>query len=327
MEITDVKIYGDKIYHYSDLPLDVGKRVHGKIDFAPRFRNMQNHSGEHIISGIAHNLFGYENVGFHLGEDNVTMDLNGPLSEDDIERIEALANEIVYKNMPIRAYYPDENELENLEYRAKGEIEEKIRIVEIGDIDKCACCAPHVNFTGQIGIIKITNAIKYKGGMRFNILCGLDAFYDYSDKHKQNKKISSLLSAKEDETFDGVERLIDNINTLNGKLSEKSKQIAGYIIDKVENTDKNICIFIDDCDMGNLRLIANDLKVKTTAFAIILSGNDTDGYKYVIISDNLNAEEFTKNANTSLSGRGGGRGTMTSGTFMATKEEIEKYFN
>jgi len=326
INITYVELSGDKIYHYSDFPFEVGKKVKGKIDFNLRFRNMQNHSGEHIICGIAHKLFGFENVGFHLGEDNVTMDLNGVLTAEEIEKIEVLANEAVYKNMPVSAYYPDENELETLNFRAKGDIKENIRIVTIGDVDCCACCAPHVKTTGEIGIIKILDAIKYKGGMRLSILCGKDAFLNYAKLHSQNTKISALLSAKQDETLLAVEKLNENINSLNLKLSERSKQIAKMTVNSTEYTDSNICLFFEDMDMGSLRLIANDMKKKTSSFAVLLSGNDSEGYKYVIISENNDAGVFTKNANAALSGKGGGRGNMTSGTFQARKDQIKIYF-
>lgn len=326
VEITHVELKDDEIYHYSDSPFEVGKKVFGKINFDVRFRNMQNHSGEHIISGIAHNLFGYNNVGFHLGADNVTMDLDGPLTEDDIIKIENLANEAVYENMPVTAYYPESNELECLDYRAKGDIKEKIRIVKIGDLDTCACCAPHVNSTGEIGIIKILGAMKYKGGTRLNILCGKDALSHYQNLHNNNIKISTLLSVKQEETYKGVEKLLSDINELNGKLSGKTKTIAKMILDKIEDTDKTICLFIEDADVNNLRLIANDLKEKTSSYGILLSGDDDNGYKYVIISKDKDVSEFTKAANQALNGRGGGRDNMSTGTFLAKKDEIIKYF-
>ena len=326
IEITDVKLKDGVIYHYSNYPFTKGEMVHGKIDFDFRFRNMQNHTGEHIISGIAHKLFGYDNVGFHLGIDNVTMDLSGYIEDEDIKKIELLANKAVYENHPVTAYYPSDDELKNLEYRAKCEIKENIRIVEIGNLDLCACCAPHVKNTGEIGIIKILSKTRYKGGVRLNILCGYDALNDYSKKHYTNSLISSLLSVKEDETYDGVKKLLDNITSLNIKLNERTKILAKHISDSVKFTKDNICLFFDGMDNDHLRLIANEIKEKTESFAIILSGDDNDCYRYIIISNKKSAEEFTKKANLSLSGRGGGRLNMATGTFKATKKEIEDYF-
>lgn len=326
VEITYVELKGDEIYHYCKSPFEVGTKVFGEINFDIRFRNMQNHSGEHIISGISHNLFGYNNVGFHLGYDNVTMDLDGPLTEEEVKKIENLANEAIYKNMQVLAYYPNEDELENLFYRSKSEIKEKIRIVKIGDLDTCACCAPHVKTTGEIGIIKIIGAMKYKGGTRLNILCGKDALSHYQNLHYENMKISNLLSVKQEETYKGVEKLLSDINSLNIKLSQRTKRIAKMIIDSIEYTSENICLFVEDADVNNLRLIANDIKEKTSSYGIVLSGNDNDGYKYIIISKDNEVSGFTRLANENLSGRGGGRDNMSTGTFMATKEKIEKYF-
>jgi alanyl-tRNA synthetase len=324
--VTYVELFGDTIYHYTDEPLPVNETVSGKIDFKLRFRNMQNHSGEHIICGIAHRLHGLSNVGFHLGDDIVTMDLDGYLAPEQLSEIEILANEAVYRNMPVTAYYPDDNELSTLDYRAKGEISENIRIVKIGDVDICACCAPHVKNTGEIGIIKILDAVKYKGGMRLSILSGMDALCDYQKKHSQNAKISSLLSAKQEETFEATSKLLSTIGELNQKLTERVNQIAEILKENLENSDKNICLKLKNMEIGDLRIVANELKDKTSAFLILLSGNDEAGYRYVIISGDNDASEFTKNANLALSGRGGGRGNMTSGTFMAKFCDIEGYF-
>ena len=326
VEITHVELSGDTVFHYSKTPFEPGKKVEGKIDFATRFRNMQNHSGEHIICGIAHKLYGYENVGFHLGEDIVTMDLSGELTKEDIQKIEILANEAVAKNMPVTAFYPSKEELETMEYRSKGEIEGDVRIVTIGDADACACCAPHVNFTGEIGLIKILNFERHRGGMRLTIACGLDALKDYCMKHDINAHISALLSVKQNETDKGVEKMIEDMNTLRGKLSEKTKQICNFLVDSIESTDKNVCLFCDDVDADSLRLIANRMKEKTSAFAAVLTGDDENGYRYVIVTSDGDVSGFVKEANAALSGRGGGRGEMASGTFSAKRAEIESYF-
>ena len=300
IDTTYVELIDGIIYHYSNEPFSEGEKVSGKIDFKLRFRNMQNHSAEHIISGIAHNLYNCNNVGFHLGEDNVTMDLDRPLTKDEIEKIEYLANEAVYKNMPVTAYYPKKEELENISYRSKGEIEEAVRLVKIGDIDCCACCAPHVKNTGEIGIIKILDSMNYKGGARLTIAGGFDALFDYQKKHLSNNEISTMLSVKKDEVLDGVKKLNDTVNTLNIALTKRTKQIADIYKKTLEKTSKNICLFFEDMEMGDLRIIANELKDKTTSFLAVLSGSDGDGYKYIIISEASDVCEFTRTINTSL---------------------------
>ena len=168
--------------------------------------------------------------------------------------------------------------------------------------------------------------MNYKGGTRLSIACGKDALIDYMNKHKQNEKISTLLSVKKNETCKGVEKLMGDIGALNLKLSEKSKKMAELITKDIKETNGNIVVFADDMDVPSLRVIANDIKNKTPEFAVVLSGNDKDGYKYVIISDGKDVSLITKDANNALSGRGGGRDNMATGTFGATGEEIEKYF-
>lgn len=326
VDICHAELCGDTIYHYSSEPFEAGKTVHGKIDFKLRFRNMQNHSGEHIICGIAHKLFGCENVGFHLGADYVTMDLSLPLSDEDIEKVEYLANEAVVKNMPVSARYLTKEEIKTEVYRAKGDITENVRLVIIGDADRCACCAPHVKYTGEIGIIKILDAIHYKGGMRLSILCGFDALRDYNKRYKASKEISSMISVKQEDIADGVRKLTEDIAHLKIKLSEKTKQIIKSKIDTTEFTDKNICLFANDLDAGYLRLAANDLKEKTSAFAAVLTGNDETGYRYIIISKDKDVSDITAKANASLKGKGGGKGNMSSGTFGVSQEEIENFF-
>lgn len=327
MDIIHVEILGDTIYHYSTVPFETGKHVHSKIDFKLRFRNMQNHSGEHIICGIAHKLFGYENVGFHLGENYVTMDLDGELNAEDIKKIEYLANEAVIKNMPVICKYPTEEELSTMNFRAKGNIEEKVRVVTIGDVDSCACCAPHVSFTGEIGIIKILDSMRHRGGMRLNILCGFDALGDYEKRYQSSVEISNLLSVKQEEIVLGVQKLLSDITALKALLDEKTRQLAKSVADTIDYTKDNICLFCDDLNGEHLRFVANDVKKKTPSFAVVLSGNDTDGYNYVIATNGQDVSAIVKEANSILSGRGGGRDTMASGIFFSPKSKIKEFFS
>ncbi|MBQ7901857.1 MAG: hypothetical protein IJ365_07860 [Clostridia bacterium] len=327
VEITQVELDGDTIYHYSDTPFEAGTAVHGTIDFDLRFRNMQNHTGEHIICGIAHRLFGYNNVGFHLGADYVTMDLDGELSNKDLHKIELLANEAVAKNMPVICRYPSPEELKELDYRAKLDITENVRIVTVGDVDCCACCAPHVNYTGEIGVIKILDAIHYKGGMRLNILCGSLAVEDYHARYMRNVEISNLLSAKQQDIVPAVQKLLDDNNSLKQQLADKNKQIATIIAQSVQPSQRNICLYNSMLAPDMLRLVANEAMHKAGGILVVLCGNDNDGYKYVMAVCSGDISEHVKAANAALNGRGGGKGSMAQGSFGASREQIEDYFN
>ena len=195
IEVLSVSIKDGVIYHTLPSPLEVGATVHGKIDFSHRYYNMQHHTGEHIISGIAHKLYGYENVGFHLSREDMTVDFSGELTRAQLDEIEILANKAIYECHNIYAYYPKKDELSALSYRAKLDLSENVRIVNIADVDSCACCAPHVAYTGELGIVKIVDAVKHKGGLRIRMLAGVRA-YDYMAKvSKEASAVSVMLSA------------------------------------------------------------------------------------------------------------------------------------
>ncbi len=324
--VTDVQIENGIIYHFTDEPFEKGQKVHGKIDFDVRFRNMQNHTGEHIVCGIAHSLFGYENVGFHLGETEVTMDLDGELTDADIKKIEVLANEAVWKNAEVTAFYPSEEELETLSYRSKSEIKDAVRIVTIEGIDNCACCAPHVKNTGEVGIIKIADFMRHRGGMRLTLLCGKDAYTDYEKRCIASKEISNLLSVPQGEIADGVQKLHADLNGLRKELSDKTKENIILNVERFENSDSPLCLFLEDADSDTMRLASNKLKEKTSSVSVVYSGNDENGYSYVMAVADGDIAPFLKDANDALSGRGGGKGTMASGRFSSTREKIENHF-
>ena len=119
LTVTDVQEEALLIYHYLTTPLAVGKLVQGKIDFEDRYRKMQNHTGEHIACGIIHALYGLDNVGFHLSNEDVTFDISGELNREQLNEVEDLANRAIYRNIPVMASYPTAEELKEMQYRAK----------------------------------------------------------------------------------------------------------------------------------------------------------------------------------------------------------------
>lgn len=324
-DVTYVELLEDKIYHYCSSPFSPGDTVLGEVDFSLRYRNMQNHTGEHILCGIAHKLFGCENVGFHLGADYVTMDLDKPLTQENLDEIELLANEAVYKNVPVYAFYPDKATLDATDYRSKTEIEGAVRLVNVQGYDMCACCAPHVAKTGEIGIIKILDWINYKGGVRLNILCGSDALKDYNERYLRNLRISNLLSVKQEDVCAGVERLQDEISSLRQQLAQKSRLIADMYAQRAEASNGNICIFADELTRDEMRLTVNALKEKAPGIAAVFCGCDGEGYSYIIGSDTIDLKLVAPELNKALNGKGGGNGQMIQGSVSAKKEDIEKY--
>lgn len=322
--VNDVQLENGIPVHYSSSPVE--GTVTGTIDWERRFRNMQNHTGEHIISGLINSLFGGENVGFHLGEDEVTCDYDIELTKEQLSEIELKANKIIYKNLSVVGYYPTTDELKTINYRSKKEIKEDIRIVNIDSVDCCACCAPHVKNTGEVGVIKILSTMRLRGGVRLFISCGLDAFKDYSLKHNEIRDISYLLASKTDECSKNVEKInnslkkaVREVNFLKGKIYE-------HQISTLEKTDDGLLLFTDGIDNNTLRSIVNCAKEKSPDFCAAFSGNDIDGYSYIIYSDTKDISSQAKEINKELNGRGGGKNPMIQGSVAARRKMIENYF-
>ena len=323
VKIFDVQIEDGVIYHYADNTLEIGSKVLGKLDFDRRFNFMQNHTGEHIVSGIAHGLFGVNNVGFHLGEELVTLDFDKELSREQLDEIEILANQKVWKNLPVRAYYPDNEELKNTNYRSKKEIDGAVRLVEIGDTDICACCAPHVNFTGEIGIIKLLDTERMRGGARIILKCGNFALKDYRDKFKNIADISSLLSSKQENSALAVEKLDEKCTVANQKIVELKKKITDMTVSAA--TSKDNCIFVEDCDVKDLQVIADKLHKTFGGIRSVFSGCD-ENYVFAICGDDEQLQEIFNEFRSQFKVRGGGRGGMVQGSVSATQKNINLFF-
>ncbi|MCR5484466.1 MAG: hypothetical protein K6F09_02615 [Clostridiales bacterium] len=323
--VFEVQESKNDIIHYTDSPLEVGSAVTGKLDWDIRFRRMQNHTGEHIVSGTVHSLFGYDNVGFNLGNDIVTVDFNGVLTKDDIRKVEYIANKAVADNLSVTAEFPDEMTLEKLDYRSKLELKENVRIVTIDGVDVCACCAPHVGRTGEIGIIKLLDFEKYKGGVRCRMLCGFDALNDYNKKYDNILAISGMLSAKQHETAAAVKRVTEELEREKSENLRLKKMLVNASFKDVSETDGNILGVADSLDMNTLRIFVNGTMPKCKGYAAAFSGNDDDGYIYVIGSENVNLRDITKDINTAINGKGGGSPQMICGSAKATLKEIGDY--
>ena len=324
--VLDVIIENEIIIHITENPIDVGETVNCRIDWDARFRKMQHHSAEHIVSGIATRIFECNNVGFHLSDKEVTIDYDKEFTESDLLLLEQKANEAIWNNLEIDARYPDDDELAKIPYRAKLDLTENVRIVTIPGIDICACCAPHVKRTGEIGVIKLKDMMRHRGGVRIRMICGRDALFDYQEKAKSVLSISNLLSARQEEVAEATENLLSQVNDKNRKIAELSRELAVLKAESVLETNGNICVFADNSDTETLRLLANLLKKKTPKLACVLSGNAERGYRYIIASERVNLRDISKDINSSLNGRGGGREDMIQGSFSASKVDIEKYF-
>lgn len=295
----------------------VGAKVQGKIDWLDRYDKMQNHSGEHILSGIIHSEFGFDNVGFHLNDELFTMDFNGVITKEQLDFLEKRANEIVMENVAIYGEYLPDEELASLEYRSKKEIEGAVRIVTIEGYDKCACCAPHVKSSIEVGVIKIVKAENWKGGMRLTVLCGNRANKDYAKKHEILQNLSRNFSTSEDKISEVVEGLKNNLADLEFKMATLECQMA------TEKLMQNPVQFFDNLSPKALTKAMDDaMQQKPSELFMAFVGNDENGYRYMAGSLTQNVEEVGKMLREKLGAKGGGRGTMVQGMVGVKKEEV-----
>ncbi len=311
---------GDDVLHIMND--EVSGKVKCKIDWVKRFRLMQIHSGEHIFCGVAHKLFGVENMGFHVGRDGVVVDFDKVLTNEDIKKVETLSNKIIWQNRKISFSFPTHEEAENIEFRSKKEITTQIRLITIDECDVCACCGIHVKSTGEIGVLKIISIEKKRGGSSITMLIGQDAFFDYQKKHEELSKLSAMLALKPLEIADGVEKLKADSAQLRYEMGqikfnafkEKIKTLTGDIA----------VIFERDLNPDDVRKMCDMLADKVTV-AAVLSGTDEDGYKYTICSRTEDLRSLAKEFNSACNGRGGGRPEMVQGTANASRETIENF--
>lgn len=326
VRVLDAHERGGEVVHLCGAPLTVGENVEGRLDFEQRLRRMQNHSGEHIVSGLVHGRFGFDNVGFHMGEDCMTIDFSGELSPDELTEIELNANETVRADLPIRAWVPGEAELAALDYRSKKELSGQVRIVEIPGIDRCACCAPHVSRTGEIGLIKILSCVSHRGGVRITLICGAEAYADYCDKYRQTLHIAALTASRHSETDQAVEALIAQNKELKNEIYSQKKRLCACIAAHAQASDGNLVVFAEGCDPEELCEIALLLAEKAAGAAVACSGNDDNGYTYAVYCRGAAMNRYAKAVNAALNGRGGGRDELIRGSFRATRSEIETFF-
>ncbi len=324
--VSDVQITEEGIYHIIDKPLCEGKTVKGSIDWSRRFDFMQQHSGEHIISGVANRLYGCENVGFHLNEELVTLDFDKLLTKDQLSKIEMLSNEKIYENVGFNCYYPDNETLKSLDYRSKKELFGEIRIVEIENTDRCACCAPHVKSAGEIGIIKMLSAETLRGGLRIQFKCGRRAFEDYCLKHTNNAEISSLLCVKPEQTALGVEKLAAGLKEAQYKLAGlKRKQLIDLAESFSSESDKS-ALFLEDIEPKLLGEAADLLYKRAGGIRGVFCEKE-NGFSFAICGQENRLNIFFADFKANLSVKGGGRNGLVQGTVIAEKEKIEGFFN
>ena len=311
-EIFDVREKNGTICHYSRTAIPAGTVIEGEIDFERRFDLMQQHTGEHIVSGIVHSLFGYDNVGFHLSEKDMSLDFSGPLSKEDIDRVIAIANEVVVRGEAVAADYPD---ISKIEYRSKKALEGPVRIVTAGSADVCACCGTHLATTAEVQMIAVKDSMNYKGGTRIFLGCGGRVYSDYCAKNADCLDISHLLSAKTDEIADKVRDKIAECENLKAELAAAKNELFSYWAETVPASDVGF-FSKDGLTSGEIQRLCSKLNEKCPTACVVAKQEDGTS-KICLFSSVCDTNKVGRAICTALGGKGGGKPGIFQGTFTA----------
>ena len=326
VRVADTREREETVVHFCEAALEVGSSVEGIIDWEPRFHRMQQHSGEHIVSGIINRRYGYHNVGFHMGSDIITIDFDGVIPAEDLAELEAEANSAVWQNLPVKCWYPSEEELPKVFYRTKRALPWPVRIVEIPGFDSCACCGTHVKATGEIGLIKLFTVMGFRGGTRMEMSCGKSALKLLNLAYEQNRQVSQAFSAKMEETGAAARRMNEVEAALKYRIvGLQNKVFSGIAAGCAGKGD--VLHFEADLDNTAVRDLADAIADSCGGTAAVFSGSDEGGYAFCLVTRNGDLRQLGKEMTKALNGRGGGKPVFQQGRVQAKKAEIEAFFS
>ena len=320
VRVLDVQEKGETVVHLCDGPLNPGDAVEGVIDWERRFDQMQQHTGEHIVSGIVHRLYGFNNSGFHVGSEVITVDFDGIIPQEALPLIEAEANRVVWQNLQLRCWYPSEEELPTVGYRTKRELPWPVRIVEIPGVDKCACCGVQVAQTGEVGLVKLFTCVKFHQGVRIEMACGNRALALLNAAYDQNRQVSQAFSAKIFETGEAARTMNKRLADAEYRASTLQKQIFDQIAQGYRNRG-NVLLHRPDCPPAELRELADRIAEVCGGIAFVYSGSNI-----CLASRTDDLKELGKELKSRFNARGGGKPGYFQGTLQATPEELEAFF-
>ena len=324
-KVLDVREQEDRIVHLCDRAVPVGQQVRGKVYWERRFDLMQQHTGEHIVSGIIHAMFGCHNVGFHMGADAITIDFDAPIPPETLPEIEKQANEAVFRNLPVHCWYPDKEALQQLPYRTKRALPWPVRIVEIPGIDLCACCGVHTAFTGEVGIIKLLSCVKFHQGVRMEMVCGSRALAFLSRVYEQNCLVSQAFSAKLMETGAAAQRMNEALAAEKFRAVSLERQLFDTIGQRYAGQG-DVVYFAEVLAPGSVRELAERIARCCTGTAAVFSGDDKTGYTVCLTNKDEDVGQLGRELSEALGGRGGGKPGFFQGQIKGTKDEILKFF-
>ena len=324
--VLDVRERGQHIVHLCDGGLAAGETVEGIIDYAPRFDRMQQHTGEHIVSGLINARYGYHNTGFHMGTESTTIDFDGVIPPEDLPAIELQANEAVWQNLAVRCWIPSPEELPAVTYRTKRALPWPVRIVQVPGFDSCACCGTHVTHTGEIGVIKLLSAIPFRGGTRMEMACGRRALAILNNAYDQNRQVSQAFSAKLQETGEAARKMNELLAAQKYRITGLEKQLfTGIAAGHAGRGD--VLHFEEGLDNVAVRELADAIAANCGGTAAVFSGCDGSGYAFCLVTRSGDLRPLGKEMAKTLGGRGGGKPVCQQGRVSASKAEIEAFFS
>lgn len=323
--VLDTRERGEEIIHLCDRALEPGSQVEGQIDWEPRFQRMQQHSGEHIVSGILHRRYGCSNTGFHMGQERTVIDFDGVIPAQALPEIEAEANRAVWANLPVKCWYPTPEELPSVNYRSKRALPWPVRIVEFPGYDCCACCGTHVKSTGEIGIIKLFSAVPFRGGTRIEMACGKLALSYLNRVLESSTQAGHVFSVPPEEVGTAAEAFSEQLAALKARIVELQRRNFAAIAREYENAG-NVLRFEPGLDSTGLRELCDTIVQSCGGRAAVFSGEDGQGYGYCLAARQEDLRGLGKELTAKLNGRGGGKPNFQQGRVNAARAEIEAFF-
>ena len=323
--VLDTRERGEEIVHLCDRALEPGSQVEGRIDWQARFVRMQQHSGEHIVSGILHRRYGCSNTGFHMGQERTVIDFDAVIPADALPEIEQEANRAVWSNLPVKCWYPSPEELPQVPYRSKKQLPWPVRIVEVPGFDCCACCGTHVKATGEIGLIKLFSAVPFRGGTRIEMACGIPALTYLNRVLEQSIRAGHVFSAPAENVGAAAESFAEQLAAQKYRTTELQRQIFAFIAKEYTNAG-DILRFEPNLDSTALRELCDTIAQSCGGRAAVFSGKDGEGYGFCLVTRQGDLRQLGKELTASLNGRGGGKPNFQQGRVNATQAEIEAFF-
>lgn len=323
--VLDVQERGEAVVHLCDAPLETGTVVEGNIDYDRRFDLMQQHTGEHVVSGIIHRRYGYHNVGFHMGSEMIEIDFDGIVPAEDLAAIEQEANAALWQNIPVKCWWPTEEELPHVFYRTKKALPWPVRVVEIPGFDSCACCGVHTAYTGEVGLVKLFSVMGLRGGSRIEMSCGKRAMMLLNRAFEQNKLVSQAFSAKWPETGDAARKMNEALAAEKYRAAGLQKRIFEGIAKNYVNCE-DVVHFESGLDSTEVRQLADLIADHCGGMAAVFSGEDASGYSFAMVARTGDLRPLGKAMTAALSGRGGGKPNFQQGRVNASRQEIETFF-